>query len=79
VANSTAPAGIVAAAPPSNVKVDPKTLKYVNGLVQKYDTNRDGVLTKDEWSSMSKSPEKADTDGDGKITPLELAIAQSAN
>jgi hypothetical protein len=34
---------------------------------------QESVLTKDEWSSMSKDPAAADKDGDGKITPYEYA------
>ena len=38
-----------------------------------YDTNHDNVLNKSEWSNMKKDYSSADTDGDGRITPLELA------
>ena len=48
-------------------------LRYYGKLLQKYDSNSDGSLTKDEWSKMSKDPAAADTDQDGKITVAELA------
>ena len=42
-------------------------------LVKKYDTNGDGVLTKDEWAHMSNDPSSADLNTDGRITLEELA------
>jgi hypothetical protein len=44
-------------------------------LIRKYDSNRDQVLTADEWSKMPKNPAAADVDGDKQITPQELARA----
>jgi Ca2+-binding EF-hand superfamily protein len=51
----------------------PKYVKYAVGLIKRYDTNGDGVLTKDEWSSMTNDYSSADADQDGRITPTELA------
>jgi hypothetical protein len=48
-------------------------LAFSRQIVAKSDKNGDGVLTKDEWESMSKNPSAADADGDGKITPEEHA------
>ena len=58
----------------SNSKPD-KYLRYAVGMIKKYDTNRDGVLTKDEWSKMKIDYSRADVDTDAKITPQELADA----
>jgi len=33
------------------------------------------VLTKEEWSKMTTDYSWADTDGDGRITPVELGAA----
>jgi Ca2+-binding EF-hand superfamily protein len=53
--------------------VDRRYIAYYSKLLQKYDSNSDGSLSKDEWSKMSKDPAAADEDGDGRITLLELA------
>lgn len=50
-----------------------KYLSYAKGQIEKYDTNKDRVLTEDEWKSMSRSPANADEDGDGAVTAEELA------
>jgi Ca2+-binding EF-hand superfamily protein len=42
-------------------------------MIAQSDTNKDGVLTADEWTKMNKDYSAADTDKDGRITPLELA------
>ena len=54
--------------------VDPSYQRYAQGIIRKYDKNGDGVLASDEWSEMSKSPEPADTDRDGRITVAEYAV-----
>lgn len=53
--------------------VDEKYLKYARDQIAKYDTNKDRALTAEEWKNMSRSPEKADADGDGVVTAEELA------
>lgn len=45
---------------------------YARGLLKKYDTNGDRVLQEEEWKKISGSPEKADSNGDKKITFTEL-------
>ncbi len=49
-----------------------KYRRYAEGLMQKYDENKDGKLQKDEWSKMSESYHSADHNGDGIITLDEL-------
>lgn len=53
--------------------IDPRLFAYYTKVLQKYDSNADGSLAKDEWNAMSKDPAAADTDQDGKITAVELA------
>ncbi len=55
-------------------KVDQRTFDHFRKLLERYDTNGDGVLVADEWKSMSKDPSAGDTDGDGRIGVNELAI-----
>ena len=51
-------------------------MSFAVGQIKLYDKNKDGVLSKDEWSAMKNKPAKgADADGDGKLTPTELANA----
>lgn len=45
---------------------------YARGLMRKYDRNKNRVLEKDEWQRIRGNPEKADTNGDGRITYDEL-------
>ena len=55
---------------------DDESRRYVEWAVKfmaRYDTNKDGVLTEDEWTKMPKDYSAADADGDGRITPAELA------
>ena len=60
-------------APAGAGDIPPVYLRYSQSLIKKYDENEDGVLTKDEWAKMTKPPEDADTDKDGKITDVEMA------
>jgi hypothetical protein len=61
------------ATPTPAIQIDGRMIAFSQQLIKKYDSNGDGTLTKNEWSSMSKDPSAADTDGDGKITPTEHA------
>ena len=54
------------------VKIDPRYRAHYGKLFAKYDANQDGALVKSEWSEMKKSPEGADTDGNGRITQSEF-------
>jgi hypothetical protein len=60
-------------ASPTAAKVDPRYYEYFKKVVIKYDSNNDGELTPNEWSSMSKNPEAADADKNGRITIEEYA------
>jgi Ca2+-binding EF-hand superfamily protein len=53
--------------------LDARYYEYFKKVVAKYDTSNDGVLTANEWASMSKDPSEADVDGDGRITVEEYA------
>ncbi len=48
-------------------------LQYSKRFIERYDTSKDGVLTEDEWSKMSRDYSGADADKDKKITAEELA------
>ena len=48
-------------------------LDWAKRQVDKYDKNKDGRLTVDEWSSMITKPDGADLNGDGAITAEEYA------
>lgn len=54
-------------------RIDARYLRYAVGYIARYDTNKDGVLTEDEWSKMGQNPKLADQDRDGRITAKELA------
>ncbi len=78
LASSAAPAGSSAdhgstVSTRSMSKAARKYVKYAVGYIKRYDTNHDGVLVKEEWSKMSRDYSGADADGDGRITPMELA------
>lgn len=49
--------------------------KYAEGLIQQYDTDKDGNLNKDEMKNMKQRPENADIDNNGLISPGELTEA----
>lgn len=52
---------------------DDRVARYAEGLLKQYDTNKDGILQRDEWSKMRGEPHKADRDGNGLVTKDELA------
>jgi hypothetical protein len=49
-----------------------KELAFTN-----FDTNKDGVLTKDEFPPFPKKVAAMDTNGDGKVTPDEMQAAKA--
>jgi len=66
-----------AESPPAadDVEIPASTLKYAISYVSMYDTNGDGALGSDEWEKMRKSPQAADRNGDGRVTPQEYALS----
>ncbi len=55
--------------------VPQKYVKYAVSFIKRYDTNKDGVLTQDEWTKMNTDYSSSDADKDGRITPVELGAA----
>ena len=72
---AAAPAAEATKAGAATAKVPPKYITWAVGNIAKYDTNKDGVLTQDEWTKMNTDYSSADTDQDGRITPVELGAA----
>ncbi len=58
---------------PTDGKIDSKIVKVSERIIERNDTNKDGVLTASEWKEMLMSPAKADSNRDGKITVDEYA------
>lgn len=57
----------------SSRKVDTKKYEaYVNGLMDRYDKNKNGKFEKEELAEMRRPPKTADANGDGEITKKEL-------
>ncbi len=67
-------ASSTAASPPASGKPDEKYVKVVVRIVERYDKNKDNVLTASEWEKMLMSPAAADSNRDGKITVDEYAF-----
>lgn len=55
-----------------------KMARYAESIMRRYDRNRNGYLDKEEWKSMSGSPEKSDKNKDGKISRSELEAGLEA-
>jgi len=55
------------------IRIDPRSLDYFRKLVSQYDKNGDKHLERSEWASMSKNPEAADVDGNGRVSVEEYA------
>ena len=49
-------------------------IRYVEGILQRYDRDKSGVLEKNEWEGgrWRTPPETSDTDNDGRLTREEL-------
>lgn len=74
-----APEAAAAAAPAEAEPISPSSipqafLGYADGVIRHFDTDRDGVLTVEEWKVMPAPPASADADGNGQITVGELAV-----
>jgi Ca2+-binding EF-hand superfamily protein len=54
-------------------QVDERIRAFADMALQRFDSNRDGRLQRDEWSRMRDNPQGADRNGDGIITRDELA------
>ena len=52
-----------------------KYVQYAVSFIKRYDTNKDGVLTQDEWTKLNTDYSSSDADKDGRITPRELGAA----
>lgn len=57
----------------SGAQPSEKMMSYARNIIQRNDTNKDGVLTATEWKSMLLSPAAADANGDGRVTITEYA------
>ncbi|TWU48129.1 EF-hand domain-containing protein [Rubripirellula reticaptiva] len=68
-----------AAAAASGGNADPKYVKVVQRIVQRYDSNNDGTLTASEWEKMLMSPAAADANRDGRISVEEYALWMQSN
>lgn len=64
--------GAPAANPTEKRELDERIRNYAKSLLERYDTNKNGVLEKDEWQHMRGSPERSDRNNDGVITLDEL-------
>lgn len=51
-----------------------KVAAYVKGFMVQHDTNKSGVLEKDEWKTMKPEHHSADTNKDNVITQEELTV-----
>ena len=56
----------------SESPVPPKISRYVKTIFAKYDTDKNGHLTANEWAKMHGNPSKIDTDHDGLATEIEF-------
>jgi hypothetical protein len=72
-----------AALPPTQLDADPSPaphaipqafVAYADGVIKRFDSDHDGVLTAEEWTAMPAPPSTADADGNGQITTSELAV-----
>ena len=54
-------------------------MKYFVQVMAKYDTNKDGVLTGEEWKTAGAGVDAADADKDGRITPQEYGLWKKKN
>jgi Ca2+-binding EF-hand superfamily protein len=62
--------------PNASIKVEDRDLREAEDRLKRYDSNKDGVLSKDELAGgrWSDDPMQYDRNGDGKINKNELAV-----
>lgn len=78
--SSSSTAGATSSSTPSSSSTSSSgsaNLDWAKRQVDKYDKNKDGKLSVDEWSSMTVKPDGADANGDGLITAEEYADFRS--
>lgn len=46
---------------------------FANSIMQRYDSNKSGVIEKEEWKNFRTDPSEADTNKDNKISKEELS------
>lgn len=66
------PVAVPAATAP-RAQVGAKLLRYARWVIDRYDSNRDGLLQSDEWRAMRGTPTAIDANRDGLITIDEYA------
>jgi Ca2+-binding EF-hand superfamily protein len=57
-------------------KYVPELLRYVDGILNRYDTNKNRILDAGEWKAVRwrSDPHASDKNGDGRLTRSELAV-----
>jgi len=55
-----------------NLPSPAKVSRYAATMIQRYDTNNDRILQREEWENMPGTPQAIDLDGDQQITLDEL-------
>src|SRR5690606_2962779 len=50
----------------AQAKISPQSFEYATRILKRNDSNGDGVLTQDEWSTMLIDPSPADANRDGQ-------------
>lgn len=59
--------------PPLDSDIDRRLIAYAERIIDRYDMDKDGALTEEEWSKMLFNPAAYDSDKDGRITIEEYA------
>ncbi len=76
-ASSTPAAAEAAIASPDAAGLDKRVVSWAVGVIGNYDTDKDGMLSAEEWKAAGKDYSTADADKDGRLTPVELAKSVS--
>jgi hypothetical protein len=71
--SSSSASSTTATAATAGPPLDEKIRQYAQSLVQKYDTNKNGVLERDEWKNMSGDWQAAAANSDGILTVDAIA------